>query len=154
MKRLPGFVACTGRMHAIPALSAFTAVTELFVTAAIFYVGYRALVDDVLETRLLAGALTYEVVFNISYMTSRLFTHDHASHHPDWLVALLVGHGVLSLVMFVGLLALSWAAWRRHRQGGNLLAERLGLTATFAVLWTVSILSGEAVFLLEYVGHY
>lgn len=141
-------------MHDVPAFSAFTAVTELFVTAAIFYVGYRAIADDVFETNILVASLAYEVVFNISYMTSRLFTHDHTTHHPDWLVGLLAGHGILSLVMFVGLLGLSWAAWRRHREGGNLLAEKIGWTALFAVLWTVSILSGEAIFLLEYVGHY
>lgn len=141
-------------MHDIPAFSAFTAVTELFVTVAIFYVGYRAIVDDVFETKILVGALAYEILFNITYMTSRLFTHGHTTHHPDWLVGLLAGHGVLSLIMFIGLLALSWAAWQSHREGGNLLAQRMALTTTFAVLWTISIVSGEAIFLLEYVGHY
>lgn len=42
-------------MHEIPALSALTAITALFVTVAIFYIGYPALVDDVFETNLLVG---------------------------------------------------------------------------------------------------
>lgn len=141
-------------MHEIPFYSAFTAVTELAVTAAIFYVFYRAIEQDAFEGALLAGAITYEIVFNISYMTARLFTHDHTSAHPDWMVALLAAHGTLSLVMFVGLLVFSAFAWRRHREGANLFAERRGLTIAFVAFWTVSILSGEAVFVLEYVGHY
>lgn len=86
-------------------------------------------------------------------MTSRPFPHEDTSHHPDWLVALLAGHGTSSLLVFLGLVAPSWVVWRRRRHGGNLLAERVGPTAKFALLWTVSILSGESILLLEYVAH-
>lgn len=140
--------------HAIPWFSAFTAITELFVTAAVFYVIYAAIYEDVFHGRLLAGALAYEVLFNITYMVSRLFTHSETTAHADWMVGLLAGHGILSLIMFIGLVALSIVAYRWHRDGRNLFAERSALTGVFVVLWAVSILSGEAIFLLEYVGHY
>lgn len=144
----------TAVTHAIPWFSAFTAVTELFVTVAIFYVIYQAWANDEFHGKLLAGALAYEVLFNITYMTSRLFTHGHTGSHPDWLVGLLAGHGILSLVMFLGLVAMSVAAYRWDQRGENLFARYSVLTGVFVVLWTISIVSGEAIFLLEYVGHY
>lgn len=140
--------------HAMPWFSAFTAVTELGVTAAIFYVLYHAVIHDDLKTRVLAVALAYEVAFNISYMTWRLFTHvEPQGHHPDWMIGIVAGHGALSLLMFLGLVALAVVAFRWDRRERNLFAEKRGLTWTFAGLWIVSILSGEAIFLLEYVGH-
>jgi uncharacterized membrane protein YozB (DUF420 family) len=141
-------------MDAIPWFSTFTASTELAVTAAVFYVFHRAIEHGEFAGRVLGAAIAYEVLFNISYMTSRLFTHDHGTHHADWMVATLAGHGALSLAMFVGLLVFSFLAWRGHRQGRNVFAEHQRWTAAFAGLWMVSLLSGEIVFLFEYVGHY
>ena len=46
-----------GRVDAIPVYSALTAFTELIVTVAIFYVAYRALVEDELEMRVLGAAV-------------------------------------------------------------------------------------------------
>lgn len=141
--------------HAVPWFSAFSAITELFVTAAIFYVLWMAVYRDEFKAGILGVALAYEVIVNISYMTSRLFTHTDTSHHADWMVALLAGHGILSLVMFLGLVALGGVAYVKHRrEGRNLFAERVGLTGVFVVLWTISILSGEAIFFLEYIGHH
>lgn len=139
--------------HEMPWLSAVSAGTELLVTAAVFYVLYKAVVWEVLKTRLLAAALAYEVLFNISYMTFRLLTHPEPSHHPAWMVGLLALHGVLSLAMFLALVAFALVAWRRHAQGRNFFKERAALTAVFVALWSVSLLSGEAVFVLEYVAH-
>lgn len=141
--------------HAVPWFSAFSAFTELLVTAAIFYVLWMAVYRDEFKAGVLGVALAYEVIFNISYMTSRLFTHTDTGHHADWMVALLAGHGILSLVMFLGLVALGGVAYVKHRrEGRNLFAERVGLTGVFVVLWTISILSGEAIFFLEYIGHH
>ncbi len=141
--------------HAIPWFSAFSAITELFVTAAILYVLYMAVFRDEFKGGILAVALAYEVIFNISYMTSRLFTHGDTSHHANWMVALLAGHGILSLIMFLGLVALGGVAYVKHRrEGRNIFAEHAALTGLFVGLWMVSILSGEAIFFLEYIGHY
>lgn len=142
--------------HAIPWFSAFTAFTELLVTAAIVYVLYAAIRHDRFHGRVLGFALAYEVLFNITYMTARLFTHTEpeGTHHAPWMIGLLAGHGTLSLIMFIGLVVLSVKAYRQHQVGGNYFREHGALTATFLGLWFVSILSGEAIFLLEYVAHY
>jgi putative flippase GtrA len=140
--------------HAVPLLSALSALTELFVTAAVFYVLYVALTRNELKVPLLAAALGYEVLFNISYMSWRLFTHPEPSHHPSWMVALVAGHGTLSLAMFVALVAVSVVATRAHRAGRNVFRERQALTYLFAGLWVVSLASGYAIFGLEYLGHY
>lgn len=140
--------------HAVPALSALSAVTELFVTAAVFYVLYVALTRNELKARLLGFALAYEVLFNISYMTYRLLSHPEPSAHPPWMIALVGGHGILSLAMFLALVAVSVIAYRRHAEGRNLFRERIALTYAFAGLWVVSLASGYAIFALEYLGHY
>lgn len=142
--------------HAIPWFSAFTAFTEVLVTAAVVYVLYMAIVKDQFKGGVLAVALAYEVLFNITYMTARLFTHTEpaGTHHADWMIWLLAGHGSLSLVMFIGLVWMSVLAFRRDREGKNFFASHATLTWSFLGLWMVSILSGEAIFMLEYVGHY
>lgn len=139
--------------HEIPWFSALSAGTELLVTAALLYVLHQAIFRDRFEAAILGGALAYEVLFNISYMVSQLFTHGEPGHHPGWMVALLAGHGILSLIMFLALVGFSAAAYRAHRQGRNLFADHLAWTGVFVVLWMVSILSGEAIFVLEYVMH-
>jgi hypothetical protein len=141
-------------VDAIPVYSALTAFTELIVTVAIFYVAHRALVEDELEMRVLGAAVAYEILFNVTYMTARLFSHGHTGSHPDWMVTLLAGHGALSFVMLLGLIAFGLLAWRGARGDRNLLREQAGSIYAFLGLWTISILSGEAVFVLEYVGHY
>jgi len=70
------------------------------------------------------------------------------------MVALLAGHGIPSFVMLVGLVAMAGAAYARANDGGNPLAEHGVVTGVFVVLWTISIATGETVFLLEYVGHH
>ena len=122
-------------------------------TAAVFFVVARAVFFDRFHGRILAVALIYEVLFNISYMTLRLFTHIEPHPHPPWMIALVAGHGALSLLMFLGLVAFSWLAYRAHTRGENLLARHANWTAAFVVLWTISVVSGEAVFVLEYVAH-
>lgn len=141
-------------MHEVPLLSAVSAVTELFVTAAVFYVLWAAIVRDEFKTRLLAAALGYEVLVNIAYMAYRLLTHTEPGHHPGWMVGLLALHGILSLLMFLALVAFAVLAFRAHGRGRNLFRERLAATHAFVALWLAALLSGEAVFLLEYVGHY
>ncbi|MEA3203616.1 MAG: hypothetical protein QOI63_1295 [Thermoplasmata archaeon] len=135
-------------MAQVPAFSAFSAASELAVTAAVFYVLWRAWRHDDFRGALLAITLAFEACVNIAYMSIRLVSHAPALHASAAMDLLLAGHGVLSLLMFVGLVLLAAEAFRLHKQGRNALRERPRATLGFAILWSVSVLSGEAIFLL------
>jgi putative flippase GtrA len=143
------------RAVAPPLYSTFSAVTELFVTAAVFWFFYRALGHGDYRFGLITAAIVYETLFNISYMVRRLFTHQEGvTHtHEPWVTWFVAVHGTLSLAMFIGLVWLVVWAWRRTRAGDlHPLAGRRGLAYTFIGLWTASILSGEAIYLFYWTG--
>lgn len=131
------------------AFSTFSALSELVVTALVLYVIFTSLRGGPLRWRLLAVTLTFELLVNVAYMVQR--TVVVAVHHPnplgEWLGVLGAFHGLLSLVMFLGLIAISILAYRAERRGESFFRRRRGLTWTFVVLWLVSVLSGEVIYL-------
>jgi hypothetical protein len=135
-------------MSSIPAFSYVSAVSELAVTAAVYFVLWRAWRHDDFRGTLLAITLAFEALVNIAYMSIRIASPAPELHVGPAMEALLAGHGILSLLMFAGLVALAAEAFRLRRQGRNALRERPRATLGFAVLWAVSVLSGEAIFLL------
>ncbi|MFO1532092.1 MAG: hypothetical protein ABR562_00090 [Thermoplasmatota archaeon] len=134
---------------AVSAFSGFSAVSELFVTAAVFYVLWRAWRHDDFRGALLGVTLGFEALVNMAYMSLRIASPAPELHASGAMTWLLAGHGTLSLLMFAGLVGFAVEARRLHRQGRNLLRERPRTAAGFAALWTVSVLSGEAIFLLQ-----
>lgn len=136
---------------AAPLFSTLSAITELGVTAAVFYVIAQAYYHDRFRGGILAFALTYEVLFNVAYMVRQLVTTSPEVDRPGWLTALYAGHGLLSLVMLLALIVFALAAFRQHKHGINMFQEQRGATLAFVVLWSLSIASGEAIYLVEYV---
>lgn len=141
-------------MASVPAFSTFSAISELFVTAAVFYFFSMALRRNDFRWALIGITIAFETLFNITYMASRLGQSAQANlPQPAWVVALLAGHGTLSLAMFLGLIAFILIAYRRHRvEGINLFATRRRLTYAFLALWTLSVLSGELIYVLQLSG--
>lgn len=138
-------------MAEAPLFSTLSAVTELFVTAAVYAFIFQAYKRDLFRKGLMAFALTYEVVVNIAYMAFRLLQpSEGAGDLSPAMVALYGFHGTLSLLMFIGLVALVVTAVRLHRFGHNLFRERPKLMWTFVVLWGVSILTGELIYVFTY----
>lgn len=138
-----------------PLYSTFSAVTELFVTAAVFWFFYQALAHANYRWGLIAVAIVYEILFNISYMVRRLFAHEEGvTHvHEPWVTWFVAAHGTLSLLMFIGLIGLVVWAWRRQRHGEvHPIGRRRALSYVFLGLWTVSILSGEAIYAFYFLG--
>jgi hypothetical protein len=132
---------------AVAAFSVFSAVSELFVTAAVFYVLGRAYFRDEFRGAFLAIVLLFETFVNIAYMSYRIIAPStHATGTMAWLQA---GHGTLSLLMFAGLIAFAMEANRLKKEGRNLLRERPRSAVAFVVLWSLSVASGEAIFLLS-----
>ena len=131
----------------VSAFSHFSAFSELGVTAVVFYVLWRAWRHDDIRTGLLAVVLAFEVFVNVAYMVWRIAIPTvHLQTLPSWLLA---GHGVLSLLMLAGLIAFAVEAGRLRRQKRNLVREHPGQAVGFAILWTVSVASGEVIYLLQ-----
>lgn len=130
--------------------STFSAVTELFVTAAVYTFLWQAWRHDRFRTPLLVFGLSYEILVNVAYMTFRLVSPAEGVEYSPAMSSFLAFHGILSLVMLLGLIGLSIAAIRANGRGENLLREHTGLTATFAGLWFVSIATGEVIYVVTY----
>ncbi|MES2155627.1 MAG: hypothetical protein V4510_10870 [bacterium] len=136
-------------MTNVPAFSIFSATSELAVTAAVLYVLWRAYYRNDLRVALLATTLAFELAVNIAYMSYRLAVPSQSTA-PDWLKAFQGAHGVLSLVMFIGLIILAGMAYSLNKDKRNFFRESPGLTLTFTVLWMVSVVSGETIFVVTY----
>lgn len=133
-----------------PLYSTVSLVTELFVSAAVYSAIFQGWRKNVFRKGLIAFALAYETLFNISYMSYRAATHHATEKHPGWLIALAVFHGTLSLAMFIALVAFMVAAWKGYARGVNFFKKHRALTIVFLALWTASILSGVAFYFAEY----
>jgi heme A synthase len=141
-----------------PLFSIVSLVTELFVTAGVFYIIYYAYYEGHFMRPLAYGVLAYEMLVNISYMSARLFGHvlsgEHAEeHHEPYEVAVAIFHGVFSLTMFIALIVFFIFALRAYGRGENFFKKYTKLTITFVAAWVVSVFSGVFLFFLLYAHH-
>lgn len=138
-------------MIGVPWFSIFTLLTETLVTAGVLYIFYTAYYTGIFPRILTAVVLSYEVLFNISYMVSRVSVQAQAAASDTPLeIALAIFHGTFSLVMFLLLLVYMTLAWRRYASGANFFLEHRTLTISFLVAWMIAILSGYAFFCISY----
>ena len=138
-----------------PLFSTFSAATELVVTAAVFWFFFQAMRRASYRWGVITVAIVYETIFNITYMVSRLVTHEEGvtHEHAAWVTWFVGVHGALSLLMFVGLIGYVAWAYRRVRAGDpHPITSHPRLAWTFLVLWTLSILSGEAIYAFYWAG--
>jgi len=136
-------------MNGPPLFSTLTLVTELFVTAGIFFVFAKAYRTAMFAGGVALAALTYEVLVNVSYMVYRTVTHgagEIAHEHAPIHIVIGATHGILSLVMLIALIVFLLVAWRHYRRGQNYFRQHRILTWMFLVLWTISIVSGIALY--------
>jgi predicted RND superfamily exporter protein len=139
----------------IPPFSIFSAVSELFVTAGVFYVIRRNWTRRTFPFALFLTVALFEALVNVMYMANR--SASAAAAGPGHAEALSTGmkifyasHGLLSLVAFLVFVVLGTLAHQEQRQGRWFFRERATLTWVFLVVWTISIVSGEAIFVLRY----
>lgn len=133
--------------------SHFSAVSELFVTAAVFYFFWKAVKEDDHRWAFITVVIAFETLVNITYMARRLVESEPKGTAAGWTVALAAVHGALSLLMFLGLVAFVLLSFRAARvEHRNYFREHPLTTATFLVLWTLSVLTGEALYLLQLAG--
>lgn len=138
-------------MHA-PLSSTITLFAELIISAIIYYSLYSGYYKNKFPTKFAAGALLYELIFNITYMAGQAPHHVKAAHaESPFVIILAIIHGTLSLLMFILLIVFFIFAWTRYRKGHNYFANHKILTSLFLFFWTFSIISGILFYLVEYV---
>lgn len=135
----------------IPPFSIFSAVSELFVTAAVFYVVRRNWTRRPFPLPLFIAVALFEALVNVVYMANRAARasagHDVVS--PAMKV-FFAAHGMLSLLAYLVFVILAVLAWQEQRAGRWFFRERPALTWGFLAAWTVSVVSGEVLFVLRY----
>jgi len=138
----------------IPPFSIFSAVSELLVTAGVLYVVRRNWTRRTFPFALFLSVALFEGLVNVMYMAGR--SAEASAGHPaaaELSAAMKLGfaaHGLLSLLAYLVFVVLGTLAHQEQERGRWFFRERPALTWSFLVAWTVSIVSGEAIFVLRY----
>ena len=136
----------------IPILSIVTLLTELVITALVYFIIWKAYRTGVFMRALAFAILGYELLFNISYMLSReLGAEGSSAVYNPYETTLAIFHGTFSLLMFVMLIVFFLMATRAYRRGENYFLIHPRLTWSFLIAWSISILSGVVFFASLYI---
>ncbi len=135
----------------IPPFSLFSAISELGVTAAVLWIIRRNWTGRRFSLGLFLGVVLFEALVNVLYMANRAAQAATGAEAVSRGMRLFyAGHGILSLATFAGFVVLALLAYQEQGAGRWFFRERPRLTWTFVTLWMLSILSGEAIFVLRY----
>jgi len=135
----------------IPAFSIFSAVSELFVTAGVVYVIARNWTRRAFPLGLFLVIAVFEAFVNVFYMaTKSARAAAGAETISTGMKIAFAAHGMLSLLAYLVFVVLGVIAWQEQRAGRYFFRERPGVTWTFAVVWAISVISGEVMFALRY----
>lgn len=135
----------------IPPFSIFSAISELFVTAGVFYMVRLNWTGRRFPLALFLGVALFEALVNVVYMAGRA---SRAATGADVISTgmkiFYAAHGMVSLLAYLVFVILAVFAWQDQRAGRFFFRERPVLTWTFLALWAVSVGSGEVLFVLRY----
>ena len=135
----------------IPPFSIFSALSELLVTAGVLFVVRRNWTRRHFPGALLLAVALFEALVNVLYMASRSAqVSTGAEVVAPSMKLFYAGHGMLSLLAYVVFVILGVFAYQDQKRGRWFFAERPALTWAFLVGWTISIVSGEAIFVIRY----
>ncbi|TMQ51158.1 MAG: hypothetical protein E6K73_06450 [Candidatus Eisenbacteria bacterium] len=138
-------------MSAAPAFSVFSAVSELFVTAGVFYIVRRNWTRRTFPLGAFLAVALFEAFVNVLYMSHRAAqASSGADPLPAGLKAAFAAHGLLSLLAYLVFVVLGIFAYQDQRAGRFYFRERPALTWSFLGVWVVSVGSGEALFAVRY----
>jgi hypothetical protein len=139
-------------MH-IPPFSIFSAVSELFVTAGVFFVIRRNWTKRTFPFALFLTVALFEALVNVMYMANRSAAAASPGSAETLSTAMKIGyaaHGLLSLIAYLVFVVLGTLAYQEQRAGRWFFRDHATLTWVFLVVWTISIGSGETIFILRY----
>jgi len=136
----------------IPPFSIFSAVSELFVTAGVIYVVRSNWMRRPFSLPVFLTVAIFEAFVNVFYMATK--SSQAAAGSGDALSPAMkitfAAHGMLSLLAYLVFVLLGVFAWQEQKQGRWFFRDRPALTWAFAVVWAISIVSGEALFAWRY----
>ena len=136
-------------MH-IPAFSVFSAISELFVTAGVFWVVRRNWTRRKFPLGLFLTVALFEAFVNVMYMASRSAAVATGSSIAPNLRIFFALHGMLSLLAYLVFVILGVLAYQDQREDRYWFRDRPGITWTFLVVWIISVGSGEVLFVTRY----
>jgi len=133
----------------MPILSSIIALVEVLIYGIIFYSVVTQLFGKKLKTKLLGWTITIQLSA-IIYMLSRLKPAQILARSKSNLELLVVGHALLSILVFFWLVILFFKARNFALAGRNYLQENKNSTYLFLIFLSLSLLSGELIFFLVY----
>jgi len=135
----------------IPPFSLFSAASELFVTAGVFWIIRRNWTRRSFPLAIFLAVSLFEALVNVLYMANRASAAaTGAESLSRGLKIFFAAHGMLSLLAYLVFVVLGVLAYQEQRAGRFFFREHPALTWTFLTVWTVSIVSGEAIFAVRY----
>lgn len=137
-----------------PTFSTFSAIAEIFVTAAVLYVVLSNYRGRGFATKAAVGVIIFEFSVNMMYMIFRMrevsaagSTHEAGGSPYGMFMA---AHGVLSLLVFVLFVVFAYLAYVAIRRDRHFFKDHPGVTWGFLGLWMLSVGSGELLYALNY----
>ena len=132
-----------------PTFSTFSAISEIFVTTAVFYVVFKNLKGQGFAWKAALGVIVFEFSVNMLYMIFRMQQQSVSESSPT-MVAFAAGHGFLSLLVFVLFVVFCFLAYSGFKKGKYFFRDNRALTYAFVALWTISVVSGEVLYFINY----
>ena len=132
-----------------PLYSTFALIAEPLVTTAVFYTFYQGYKNNKFPAKVAFGAIIYETVFNISYMFYKLPEH-FSRFNKAWYTALGAFHGILSILMFIGLIVFLLLANKNYKKDINYFKKHKYISVVFLVFWLIALFSGFALYYTTY----
>lgn len=133
--------------------STFSAISELFVTAAVLYVVIGNFRGKPFPVALAFGTAIFEFCVNMFYMIARM---NHVGAKPELsktMYALAAIHGSLSLFVFIAYVTLAALAYLDWRRGRFYFQEHKVQMYVFLFFWMLSVGSGEALYFMKFGQH-
>src|SRR5258706_2499142 len=135
----------------IPPFSLFSAVSELFVTAGVLWIVRRNWTRRSFPLGAFLAVALFEALVNVLYMANRAATVASGGQSLSAGLKIFYAlHGMLSLVGYLVFVVLGVLAYQEQRAGRFFFRGHPGVALTFLTVWTVSIVSGEAIFAVRY----
>jgi hypothetical protein len=133
-----------------PLFSTFSAIAELFVTAAVIYIVVNNLQAKGFAWRLAAVVVIFEFSVNMLYMISRLRAEATSGEATGLMALFAAGHGLLSLIIFIALVVFVFQAHQAFKRGAFYFRDHPTLSYVFLFFWAVSVVTGEVLYVVRY----
>jgi len=135
----------------IPIYSTVALFTECIMLIVILYIFYNGYKYNRFNYKLVAIALSYEIIFNISYMLYRTVSAPESkSVHSAIVIGFAILHGILSLVMFILLIVFLLLAWKNYKKKINYFKKHSVLSLIFIIFWLIAVISGIIIYAVYY----